>query len=236
LLKSLKEIGFEQYYQAEQTGWVLYLEGSTDLAILRAFAKSLEHPVQVALERPFVKYIENHPPKARAHFRGLIEAKPDLVGYLLCDRVQNPLQSTRELRENMWQCREIENYLCQPETLLTYAEMHDRESDGPLFAHAESARRRKAMEESIRDNVAPAALRNPNHNWWIDVKASDDFLDRVFKDYLSKLGLPISLMTKSDYHILASFVPKHLISAEVAGILDGILQVSQNARPRVSSD
>ena len=34
VVKSLKEIGFEQYYQAEQTGWVLYLEGSTDLAIL----------------------------------------------------------------------------------------------------------------------------------------------------------------------------------------------------------
>src|SRR6185436_18087724 len=25
VVKSLKEIGFEQYYQAEQTGWVLYL-------------------------------------------------------------------------------------------------------------------------------------------------------------------------------------------------------------------
>ena len=37
VVKSLKEIGFEQYYQAEQTGWVLYLEGSTDLAILRTF-------------------------------------------------------------------------------------------------------------------------------------------------------------------------------------------------------
>ena len=30
VLKALREIGFEQYYQAEQTGWVLYLEGSTD--------------------------------------------------------------------------------------------------------------------------------------------------------------------------------------------------------------
>ena len=27
VLKALKEIGFEDYYQAEQTGWVLYLEG-----------------------------------------------------------------------------------------------------------------------------------------------------------------------------------------------------------------
>jgi hypothetical protein len=40
LLKSLKDIGYDHFYQAEQTGWVLYLEGSTDLSILRAFAGS----------------------------------------------------------------------------------------------------------------------------------------------------------------------------------------------------
>lgn len=31
VLKALKEIGFEHYYLAEEVGWVLYLEGSTDL-------------------------------------------------------------------------------------------------------------------------------------------------------------------------------------------------------------
>ena len=31
--KALKDIGFEHYVQAEKTGWVLYLEGATDLAI-----------------------------------------------------------------------------------------------------------------------------------------------------------------------------------------------------------
>ena len=36
VLKSLRDISFDQYYQAEQTGWVLYIEGSTDLSILRA--------------------------------------------------------------------------------------------------------------------------------------------------------------------------------------------------------
>ena len=38
--KALTDIGFENYYQAEQTGWVLYLEGPTDLAILQAFAET----------------------------------------------------------------------------------------------------------------------------------------------------------------------------------------------------
>ncbi len=83
LLKSLKEIGFDQYYQAEQGGWVLYLEGSTDLAILRALAQTLDHPAKDILERPFVHYVQNQPQKARDHFYGLQEAKKDLVGVAL---------------------------------------------------------------------------------------------------------------------------------------------------------
>ena len=54
-LKALSVIGFEDYYQAEQTGWILYLEGSTDLAILDAFAQTLDHKAAMrALVRPFV--------------------------------------------------------------------------------------------------------------------------------------------------------------------------------------
>ena len=39
--KALAAIGFEHCYQAEQEGWVLYLEGPRDLCVLRAFAKRL---------------------------------------------------------------------------------------------------------------------------------------------------------------------------------------------------
>ena len=34
VLKALQEIGFEQYYLAEQTGWVLYLQRPIDLSVL----------------------------------------------------------------------------------------------------------------------------------------------------------------------------------------------------------
>lgn len=102
VLQSLKEIGFEQYYQAEQTGWVLYLEGSTDLAILQALAKLVDHPAQAALERPFMHYVANQPPKARDHFHGLREAKPDLVGFALFDRLGRPVQEGPGLHEHQW--------------------------------------------------------------------------------------------------------------------------------------
>jgi energy-coupling factor transporter ATP-binding protein EcfA2 len=229
LLKALKEIGFDQYYQAEQTGWVLYVEGSSDLAVLIAFAEKLKHRAQAALERPFVHYVGNLPAKGRAHFYGLREAKADLVGFVLCDRIETPLQTTPELTETMWRRREIGNYLCQPETLLAYAEYYE-ETAGPLFEAFEIERRRRAMQESIEDYVPRAALRNRDDSWWIDTKMSDDFLDRLFEAYFKRLGLP-NLMRKSDYHELARFVPEQDLSPEIGEVLDAIYKVSSKAKP-----
>lgn len=92
LLKSLQSIGYEHYYQAEQRGWVLYVEGATDLPILQAFAQKLNHPAQTILESPFVHYVGNLPREARKHFYGLREAKPDLVGFSLFDRIESKLR------------------------------------------------------------------------------------------------------------------------------------------------
>jgi len=85
--KALKEIGFEHYLQAEERGWVLYLEGSTDLAILLAFAKKLDHPAKEILESPYVHYVANQPRKAQEHFYGVREAQPDLIGIAIYDRL-----------------------------------------------------------------------------------------------------------------------------------------------------
>ncbi|RMD66714.1 AAA family ATPase [Candidatus Parcubacteria bacterium] len=235
LLKSLREIGYDQYYQAEQTGWVLYLEGSTDLAILKAFAEKLKHPAVEHLERPFVHYVANQPTKARAHFNGLREAQPNLVGIAIFDHLETNLQTNTSLRELMWQRREIENYLCMPPVLLAYAEaVSDEETGGPLFTQAERERRRKVMDECIRDLVPPVALRNLDDRWWREVKASDEFLDRLFEAYFAKLGLP-NLMRKSDYHLLAQVVPQELIDSEVREKLDAIVLVAESAH-KLSGD
>ena len=129
VLKALTDIGFDQYYQAELKGWALYLEGSTDLAILQAFAQTLKHPAAEVLERPFVHYLTtNLPNRARDHFYGIREAKPDLVGFALFDRIDKPLDMGKPLTETMWRKREIENYLCQESVLLAYAR-HDQPDD-----------------------------------------------------------------------------------------------------------
>ncbi len=229
VLKSLRSIGFDQYYQAEQTGWVLYLEGSTDLAILQAFAESLGHPAKKVLEQPFVHYVANLPAKARDHFYGLREAKPDLVGTALFDSVPQELEGNAPLWEMKWQKREIENYLCFPQTLLAYAEQIDG-APGPLFEPALRERQRAAMQQAI-DEVA-AALRTLGRPdpFGPDVKASDDFLEPVFQSYFNKLGLR-NLMQKTDYHILAHLVPRELIDPEISSKLDRIVYVATRAKP-----
>ena len=115
--KALVEIGSDQYYQAEQTGWVLYLEGSTDLAILRTFADRLGMSKALqALERPFVHYVGNRPPKAADHFHGLKEAHQELKGIALFDRLEKGMPDNVSFQHLVWTRREIENYLCTQAT------------------------------------------------------------------------------------------------------------------------
>ncbi len=229
VLKSLRDIGFDQYLQAEETGWVLYLENSTDLAILQAFAEALDHEARVFLKRPFVKYVEtNLPQRARDHFRGLREAKPDLVGVALFDRLEAPLQPTSDLVETMWTRREIENYLCMDEALIAYAR-HDLPAD--LFGAAEKAHREQVMREAISEvTLALATLGKPGP-WSPDIKATDECLDVVFRKYFEKLDLPLQLR-KSDYHILARLVPGDRLDPEIVKKLDIIASVAKTARPR----
>ena len=231
VIKALKEIGFEHYYLAEEVGWVLYLEGSTDLAILRAFAERLEHPAQAVLERPFVHYVANQPAKAREHFYGIREAKPDLIGIAVYDRLERQPPAEPQFRQLMWRRRELENYLCTRETLLAFATAKGQEQQGEMFGGSWSA----VMEETIQEiESALAALGKPSP-WGSDLKASDDFLDPLFRKFYQKLGLP-NLMRKTDYHTLAPFVPAAAIDNEIREVLDAIVQTANQARPRRDQD
>jgi len=229
VLKSLKEIGFDQYYEAEQTGWVLYLEGSTDLAILKTLADLLHHPAATVLERPFVHYIGNQMSKARQHFQGLREAKNDLLGIAILDRDQTEDQSGRGLLELRWQRREIENYFTTEDVLLSYARQDLDTSN--LFDATQIITREEVMRSSIAEIAAALrTLRNVDP-WSPDIKATDDFLDPLFNLYFQRLNLP-NLLRKTDYYVLTRLMSPERIDPEVTAKLDAILEVANQARPR----
>ena len=235
VLKALREIGFEHYYQAEQTGWVLYLEGSTDLSILRAFAARLDHqPALPALERPFVHYVGNQPAAAARHFQALREALPRLRAVALFDHLERGLPEIVPVEPLEWKRREIENYVATKRTLERYAAASAKEaSPGPLFAGSEQTRRVDAMRLSIESIEAALKKLGKGSPWDPGVKASDDFLTPLFADYYERLGLP-NVMAKKSFHVLARHVPRDEIDPEVTDKLDAIARVAEGASP--SSD
>ena len=231
--KALREIGFDHYYQAEQTGWVLYLEGSTDLAILQAFAKRLSlSDARSVLERPYVFYVGNDPNRVRQHFFGLREAVPHLLGIAIFDRLDQALPADLGARGMMWSAREIENYLCVPEALESYAVKtgHQTTMDGPLFSQQEVERRRTAMKEAIGEVERALETLGKGSPWAGETKVSDDFLGPVFEKYYKKLKLP-NIMTKKNFYELASLVPVHQIDGEIEAKLEAIVEVAAHATP-----
>ena len=87
------------------------------------------------------------------------------------------------------------------------------------------------MDESITEMEHALETLGKPAPWGPDIKASDDFLDRLFKRFYEKRALP-NLMTKTDYHRLAGFVDEKHIDPEIPEKLDAPADAAGRARPR----
>ena len=214
---------------------MLYLEGSTDLSILQAFARRLGHAEAArALERPYVHYVGNNATAVPHHFHGLREALPHLKGIALFDRPDSGTPETGQVERLTWQRREIENYLCSQATLEAYAQSTaEADAPGPLFARAEVPRRLEAMRAAIANIEEALRTLGKGSPWDSDIKASDDFLRPVFEAYFGKLSLP-NLMRKKAFYELAEHVPQAEIDPEIGEKLDAIARTARSAKPLVS--
>ena len=236
VLKSLKAIGFEHYQQAEQSQWVLYLEGSTDLSMLQGLAATLGHTgAGKALERPYVHYVGNTPSQVQDHFHGLQDAFPKLKAVVLFDRLarQPELPPVKTL---MWERREIENYVCTRSVLCRYARSTGREASAVefpleavgqtgLFSSLEADRRERLMNRCIDELEAALSQLGKGSPWDADMKISDEFLTPLFRNYFTRLELP-NLMAKKSFYELAGFLEPHEVDPEVVQKLDAIAAVA----------
>ncbi|MDX1992327.1 MAG: AAA family ATPase [bacterium] len=222
--KSLKSIPARDYYLAEQSGWVLYLEGTTDLLILQAFAALLQHDAKPLLERAFFYDLgSNDYAKANNHFRGLREAMNDLSGVLLTDRVSGNVGISTGLKGLMWRKYEIENYFCTPEVLMKYAQEGSSELDADD--------REQVMREEIAKLEAAYQTIGDVNPWSPDAKASDRVFVPLLRNYHLRLGT-YNNMSKGNLYTLVRFMSKDQIDPEVIEKLDAIVEVARRARPR----
>lgn len=141
---ALKHFGAEHYVKARETGHVLYVEGSTDVDMLRAFADRLNHPVRAVLDdgaRLNVYYLQDNYPAAETdmekelerveggfglsaekHFLALKSIIPKLRGLEIRDNdgKQRTDGERNGLQQLVWKRYEPESYFITPELLLEY--------------------------------------------------------------------------------------------------------------------
>lgn len=164
---SLKHFGAEHYVKARERGYVLYVEGGTDVDMLRALAERLDHPVaKVWDERVNSFYVQNNYPlqdalaelerveggfgvTPRDHFNGLRNLLPELRGLAILDNDGQNRQDKDEgaLKIRYWRRYEAENYFVTPEVLRQYALSRFPADD--LFM----AEQREASEASLSEVV-----------------------------------------------------------------------------------
>ena len=171
ITNALKHFGAEHYVKARETGHVFYVEGSTDVDMLRAFADRLDHPVLAALDdgaRLNVYYLEDNFPgpersqdeelerveggyglSAREHFHALRGMLPGLRGLVIRDgdgkQRREGLEAGLEIL--MWKRYEPENYFITPDLLLAWADRGAPNEE--LFART----RRQLLDDLILEEI-----------------------------------------------------------------------------------
>jgi AAA15 family ATPase/GTPase len=137
---SLKIFGTENYIKARDRGYVFYVEGSTDVDMLRAFASRIQHPVaelmddrlnayyakniypEISLESELDRVEMGNDTKPGMHFSHLRHLLPNLRGLAILDNDGRGRPNTIDqgLETLYWSRYEAENYFITPELLRTY--------------------------------------------------------------------------------------------------------------------
>lgn len=231
VVNALSEYGFEHYVQAEEAGWVLYIEGETDLAILRGFAQRLGHSAAIsALDRPFVHTVGNQPEKARRHFHSVRIAVPHLRGVAVFDNLRGESPDLRPITSLMWRRNEIENYLTSSAMLRAFANDRAREQaeTGTLFDRYQPQQWIDAMDDAISDAQASLRFRGVTSISDSAVKASEEVLEPLFRTYFASLAR-YNEMPKKNFYRLIRYIPEDEIDPEIIEKLDAIAEVAESA-------
>ena len=172
---SLKHFGAEHYVKARERGYVLYVEGGTDVDMLRALAERLGHPVARRWdERINSFYVQNNYPDRnleaelerveggfgvtpQQHFNGLRNLLPELRGLGILDNDGRDKQSVLDgpLKIVYWKRYEAENYFITPDLLRRYAASQYPADD--LFAQQTQTAIDEVLDDLVLERVFDGA-------------------------------------------------------------------------------
>ena len=170
---TLRTYGIEHYYKAELRKKVLYIEGSTDIAMLRAFAAQLQHPLHELLgealyyyytsdvipdnsvEKALDKSVGNYRPH-KQHFYAVQSCVPGFKGIAVFDNDnRNPQDEiTDDLTTVFWRRYELENYFVEPGIIVRFVERHLLEQGLTGLFEIE----REAMKNKFEDSMNQVIL------------------------------------------------------------------------------
>lgn len=239
----LRNLGVEHYFKAEQKRRLLIVEGSTDVEILRAFARKLNHPaIAILNDTLFTYYTQDVNPEVngsnrierfetegldyRRYVSVLKNLVPDLRALAIFDSDGKKLQDeniTEDFEVVRWKRYEIENYFISPELLKRYL------LDSGIDTLTADKCIGLVLAEMLFDGdigrvgdyfAATATIRA---KLLADVKMSK-FAENVFVVVASETDSAV-LMNKGEYYRLVSLLPQESVPKEIVDRLDLLVQM-----------
>ena len=220
LISSLRVLSNADVIQAMDVRGVLYVEDFTDINILRAWAKVLEHRAEALLNKelmwkPLAFETQKGRPGIRAgdHFKALLLVRKELAGLELRDGDARKVEDTgitgAGLQRQRWRRYEIESYLVHPDALARFVK--DEVGD-PATMYIDD------MLAYWRSEFPPAMIQDPlaDHVFLNTTKARKDILPPLL-EAAGLHGLPYTR-----YHEIAALMLPAEIHPEVAEKLDAI--------------
>ena len=219
LKTALRVLSHEDIVCALQAPGVLYTEGHTDLEILRAFAKVLNHPAERLLTRDLFwkpTVAETRPGgtgiRCRDHYDALRLAR-DIPALELVDgdgraTVGNTPITGAGFQRWRWRRYEIESYLVHPEALARFV--------ARTVGEAGSAQHVADLRAYMTANLPPAVVARPldDHPYLNNTKARTEILPPA----LSAAGLPGLPYTR--YHEIAALMLPEETHPDIRETLD----------------
>lgn len=219
---ALKLVKAREFVQAQEGHGILYVEGQTDLDILREFAKVLEHGALEFLEKPFWRAIADEPARDRfpaRHFEALRLDAPEVRGILLVDRNGKNLQRQKQqrgihgLQVQIWERYEVESYLIHPEAIRRFVEMRI----------AENAEMRGTEEGVVRvDDYMKKYYGFLYHDAFDNPHVLTNTKGKVILSDI--LGQADIYCEDSEYHHIANLMRPEEVHPDVIGVLDAVEQ------------